>query len=217
MLRSYTSGTMPPSSPSELPRFAPLRRSLLSRATAAALCAIGVFLFLVATASAGAQVKPSAYDVKAAYLFNFGKFMRMSGIPEEPHHPTFDICVLGHDPIGHVLDDITANESIDKRAVHVMRIADAYAAKDCQVVFISAEEGDGIRADLTALGKADVLTVSDAPDFLKEGGMIQFVMQQNHVRFAVNLDAVNRTRLVLSSELLRVALTVTGKPPEGQP
>jgi hypothetical protein len=47
--------------------------------------------------------------------------------------------------------------------------------------------------------------------------MIQFMTQQDHVRFAVNLDAVDRTHLVLSSELLRVALSVTGRPPEDQP
>jgi hypothetical protein len=183
----------------------------------ALLYAITALVFPLATAAAFAQAKPSEYEVKAAYLFNFGKFIRLSGAQENARRSTFDICVLGHDPLGHVLDDITANESIDNRAVHVVRIADAYAARGCQVVFISSDEGDGIRADLVALGNADVLTVSDAPDFLKDGGMIQFVMRQNHVRFAVDLDAVNRTHLVLSSELLRVALSVTKKPPEGQP
>jgi hypothetical protein len=166
--------------------------------------------------SAFSQPKPSEYDVKAAYLFNFGKFMHLSGSAVNAQHETFDICVLGRDPIGHVLDDITTHESISNHAVRVQRVADAYAAKECQVVFISAEEGDGISADLAALGKADVLTVSDAPDFLRSGGMIQFVTQRGHVRFAVNLDAVQHTHVVLSSELLRVALSVTGKP-EGQP
>ena len=75
-----------------------------------------------------------------------------------------------------------------------------------------------MHADLAALGSADVLTVSDAPDFLKQGGMVQFLIVDKHVRFAVNLDAVDRTHLVLSSELLRVASAVTGKPSaEGLP
>jgi hypothetical protein len=172
---------------------------------------------LLVVAGAVAQPKPSEYDVKAAYLFNFGKFMRLSGAAAAQRHANFEICILGHDPIGHVLDDLTANETIDNRAVRVVRVTDAYAARECDVVFISPDEGEGIRADLTALGKSDVLTVSDAPEFLKAGGMVQFVTQGNHVRFAVNLDAVGRTHLVLSSELLRVALTVTGKPAEGQP
>jgi hypothetical protein len=173
--------------------------------------------FVLAIAGGMAQPKPSEYDVKAAYLFNFGKFMRLSGGAATPRHPNFEICILGRDPIGHVLDDLTANESIDNRAVRVVRVTDGYAARECDVAFVSAEEGEGIQADLTALGKSDVLTVSDAPQFLKAGGMIQFVTQGNHVRFAVNLDAVGRTHLVLSSELLRVALSVSGKPAEGQP
>lgn len=178
----------------------------------------GMAAWLVLTAVvATAETRPSEYDVKAAYLFNFGKFMRLSGAAPAPAHTAFNICILGHDPIGHVLDEITANETIDGRAVRVARIADAYAARDCQVVFVSADEGDGIRADLAALGTADVLTVSDAPEFLKYGGMIQFITEKNHVRFAVNLAAVNRTHLVLSSELLRVALSVAGQPSEVRP
>jgi hypothetical protein len=172
---------------------------------------------LVAAAGAAAQPKASEYDAKAAYLFNFGRFMRLSGESGALHRTEFEICILGRDPIGHVLDDMTANESIDHRAVRVRRTADALGAKECDVVYISAQEDAGIDADLSALSKADVLTVSDAPDFLKRGGMIQFVMQGDRVRFAVNLDAVSRTHLVLSSELLRVASSVVGKPPEGQP
>jgi hypothetical protein len=166
-------------------------------------------------ASATAQGKPTEYDVKAAYLLNFGRFMRLAGPSPAERRATFDLCILGRDPIGHVIDDLTARQSIDERAVRVVRIGDAYAAKGCDIVFISADEGDGVIADLAALGKADGLTVSDAPEFLKRGGMIQFVVKDKHVRFLVNLDAVNRTHLVLSSELLRVALAVTGKPPSG--
>ncbi len=182
---------------------------------------MAVLLFLLPV-SAPPQAKPSEYDVKATYLSNFGKFIHLAGsrtVPQHltPQNPTFDICILGHDPIGHQLDDITAKESIDNRTVRVVRIADAYAARACEVVFISLDEGDGIRADLAALGNADVLTVSDAPGFLKNGGMIQFLTQRNRVRFAVNLDAVGRTHLILSSELLRVACSVTGKTAKDQP
>jgi hypothetical protein len=203
---------MPFSIPSELPR--PELRGQRSGALQRAMAT----LLLLLPASALPQAKPTDYDVKAAYVFNFGKFMRVAAAESTaPRHPTFDICILGRDPIGPVLDGITAKESIENRAVRVVRTADAYAAQGCEILFISSGEGDGIRADLAALGKADVLTVSDAPDFLKDGGMIQFVMQQSHVRFAVNLEAVEHTHLVLSSELLRVALSVTGKPREVQP
>lgn len=172
---------------------------------------------LLFSAIAFAQAKPSDDDVKAADLFNFGRFIRLNGVDASAQqHPTFDICILGHDPIGHVLDDVAAKEPIGKRAARIVRVPDAYAARECDMVFISADEGDGVHADLAALGNADVLTVSDAPDFLKNGGMIQFVKQRSRVRFAVNLEAVSHTHLVLGSELLRVALTVKGKSPEAQ-
>ncbi len=201
-----------------MPRSTPFKpRLVLSCKVAMSfLRRIAARALLVAATVVFAQPRPSESDVKAAYLLNFGKFLRLSGVPTGSRPPTFDICVLGHDPIGHVLDDVTAHESIDSRTVRVVRIADAYAARGCQVLFISPDEGDGIHADLAALGNADVLTVSDAPDFLKDGGMIQFVTLRQHVRFAVDLDAVNRTHLVLSSELLRVALSVTGKLPEAR-
>jgi hypothetical protein len=178
---------------------------------------LGALSLLLAAAFSQAQSRPSEYDVKAAYLFNFGKFMRVSSPALEEHRRNFEICILGRDPIGHVLDDITANASIANRAVRVMRMTDALVTKECDVVYISADEGNAIPADLAALGRADVLTVSDAPDFLKHGGMIQFVIEESHVRFAVNLYAVGRTHLILSSELLRVASSVVGMPPEEQP
>jgi hypothetical protein len=186
-------------------------RTVVRRAAAALLLAS-------AAGSAVAQSRPSEYDVKAAYLFNFGKFFRLVGGAAGSRSATFDICLLGHDTIGHQLEEITASQYIAGRQVRIARIGDAHAGKGCDILFISADEGDGMHADLAALGSADVLTVSDAPDFLKQGGMVQFLIVDKHVRFAVNLDAVDRTHLVLSSELLRVASAVTGKPSaEGLP
>jgi hypothetical protein len=205
--------------------FSLLRMSLRVQVAAVVCAAMAVAAAIAALAQSGTagqpaqapEVAPAGYDVKAAYLLNFGRFLRLDGVPSASRRTTFDICVLGHDFMGHLLDDIAANQTIDDRAVRVLRVGDAYGAKDCDIVFLSLDEGDGIPLDLDAIGKSDVLTVSDAPDFLKYGGMIQFVNEDNRVRFEVNLDAVNRTHIVLSSELLRVASSVTGGPqPEAQ-
>jgi YfiR/HmsC-like len=157
--------------------------------------------------------RPNEYEVKAAYLLNFGKFMHLSAGSDALRRTTFDICILGRDPIGHSIDDIAANETIDGHEVRILRVADASQAHTCAVVFVSAQEGERIREDLAILSGSDALTVSDAREFLREGGMIQFVNEQDHVRFEVNLNAVDRTHLVLSSELLRVAASVEGNPP----
>ncbi len=155
--------------------------------------------------------RPSEYDVKAAYLLNFGRFVRQAD--GQAPRTSFDICLLGHDPMGQTIDELAANQSIDNVPVHVRRIPDVTQTKGCTILFISSDEDDHLREDLAILSSVDVLTVSDASDFLDRGGMIQFVLIQNHVRFAVNLNAVNRAHLTLSSELLRVASSVTGKPP----
>jgi hypothetical protein len=204
-------------------RFSLLRSSLQLQVALVACVAMAVALAIAGFAQNGAPVTtgaagPTDYGVKAAYLLDFGRFLRLDGTPSSPRRATFDICVLGHDFMGHLLDEIAANQMIGDRAVRVLRVGDAYGARDCDIVFLSPDEGDGIPLDLDAIGKADVLTVSDAQDFLKYGGMIQFVNEDTHVRFAVNLDAVNRTHIVLSSELLRVASSVTGgRAPEEQP
>jgi hypothetical protein len=158
--------------------------------------------------------KPTEDDVKAAYLINFGKFVRRS-VTTAPRS-SFDICLVGRDGIGPSLDSLAANSTVDNLPVHIEHLADVSATKSCAIVFLSSTEGDRIREDLAILGNSDILTVSDARDFLERGGMIQFILVSNHVRFSVNLDAVSRTHLVLSSELLRVAASVSGKPSTGE-
>jgi hypothetical protein len=157
--------------------------------------------------------KPTEYDVKAAYLLNFGKFVRP--ISNQATSTSFDICLLGHDPMGQALDDLAANQTIDNLPIHVRRIPDVTQTSNCTILFMSADEDDHLRENLAILASSSVLTVSDAPDFIDRGGMIQFLLIENHVRFAVNLNAVNHAHLVLSSELLRVASSIVGKPSAG--
>ncbi|HEY3705440.1 MAG TPA: YfiR family protein [Terracidiphilus sp.] len=161
-------------------------------------------------ATTWAQNRLSEYAVKAAYLFNFGKFVRFTSADTAAKGQSFDICIVGEDPLGHTLDDLTANERLDDKPVRVVRVKRAEEAGDCEIAYISAAEGTRITGDLNALRSRTVLTVSDAPDFLQHGGMIQFLTVEKHVRFAVNLDAVRAAQLSLSSELLRVASSVKG-------
>lgn len=164
--------------------------------------------FLLSSNLLPAQSKPSEYTVKAAYLLNFGKFMRVSPGSVTSQND-FNICVIGEDPFGHALDDITAGEGIDGRPVRVVRLQKPDSQR-CAIAYLGISEEKRMEQDLAAFRGTDTLTVSDAPDFLKRGGMIQFLLVSDHVRFSVNLDPVRRTHLVLSSDLLRVASSVSG-------
>jgi len=178
--------------------------------------ALAASLLLARTAGASfapPPAKPSDFDAKAAQLLNLGKFVRLSR--QGPTRTAFDICTVGHDAMASSLEGIASGARINNLPVRITPLKDISGAKSCAIVFLSAAENARVREDLAILGSADILTVSDAPDFLEHGGMIQFVPVSGHVRFAVNLNAVNRTHLVLSSELLRVASSVSGRPPTG--
>lgn len=166
-------------------------------------------------ASGSAQTRTSQNDVEAAYLLDFGKFTRLSTGSKALRRATFDICIVGQDLIGPGIDKLAAKDTIDGRPVRVLHGIGASQARTCAIVFISTHFGNEIREDLDILSSADVLTVGDSPDFLKDGGMIQFVIENHHVRFAVNLNSVRKAHLALSSQLLRVALYVKGQPQPG--
>lgn len=178
-------------------------------------CAVALLALISLWPQLPAQGRPSQYDVEAAYLLDFGKFTQLSAGSQALRHATFDICIVGRDPIGPSIDRLAANDTVDGHAVRVLHGIDASQARTCAIALIGTHTSDAIRQDLEMLSNADVLTVGDSPEFLNDGGMIQFVMQQNHVRFAVNLNAVRKAHLVLSSELLRVALYVQGEPKPG--
>jgi sulfur transfer complex TusBCD TusB component (DsrH family) len=171
-----------------------------------------VLLLLASNIAAFSQPRPSAFDVKAAYLLNFGKFMRTGNAVSAASREAFDVCVVGEDGIEAALKDLAAGQNIDNRPVQIVRVKDGVQARSCQIAYLSDSEGARMDKDLEELRGADALTVGNSSTFLAQGGMIQFLLLSNHVRFAVNLEAVKKTHIVLSSELLRVAYSISGKP-----
>jgi hypothetical protein len=172
-----------------------------------------IIAFCMIAALAYPQSRMPEYAVKAAYLFNFGKFVRFASSDAVNNRQSFDICILGEDPLGHTLDELTSNERLDSKPVRVVRLKNASDARGCAIAYISSSEGLRVVPDLDALRGQPVLTVSDDANFLQRGGMIQFVIIENHVRFAVNLGAARNAQLSLSSELLKVAISVNLETP----
>lgn len=161
-----------------------------------------------------AQAKPSEYEVKAAYLYNFGKFVEWPAKIEEGDK-TFVICLLGQDPFGPALDATIAGETVRNKMVVAKRVSRVQEATACQILFVSSSEESRLKQILTALDRMSVLTVSDMAQFTDRGGMIQFVTQESHVHFEINLPAAERAGLAVSSELLKVATGVRRNPQSG--
>jgi hypothetical protein len=165
---------------------------------------------LVLLASAIAQSKPTQYEVKAAYLLNFAKFVKWP--PAPALEDTFKICLLGSDPYGAILPLTVRGERLDDKSIEVKRISAPKEAAGCRIVYVGSSEQGRLAAVLPILIDQHALVVSDLPNFCERGGVIGFLMEGDRVRFEVNLDAAQAAGLNMSSDLLRVATTVKKNP-----
>jgi hypothetical protein len=161
-----------------------------------------------------ANSKPTEYEVKAAYLYNFGRFVKWPSRTGAPQSNSFNICVVGQDHFGAALNNL-ADETIAGESVAVKRLQTSKDATNCRILYISASEDSQLEQILTVLEGSSVLTVSDMPQFSQRGGMVQFVFDGSRVRFEINLASADHAGLTLSSELLKLAVNVRKSSPSG--
>jgi hypothetical protein len=186
----------------------PMGRHLARRAQFAS----AAFAVTIAVASNLPAQAPQTteYQVKAAYLAHFSKFVAWPA--NVPKSESFNICVLGQDPFGGALDSAVAGETINSSPLAAKRISRPQDALHCRVLFISSSEDSHWKEILAALKPLSVLTVSDMREFTRRGGIVQFILDGNRVRFEVNLTATGPAGLTLSSELLKLAVNVRRNP-----
>ena len=192
------------------------KRGKCSARASRLLALLFLLLPFIATSAFAQQVHPTESQVKAAYLYNFGKFVRWP--TDHPNADSMAICILGKDPFGEVLDSTVEGASIDGRKITVKRLVNAAdISKDiapCSILFVSISEEGRLAPLLAAAQRQGLLTVSDIPHFAEHGGIIGLVMQENKIRFEVNRGAAEQSHVALSSELLKVAVRVIEKPPQ---
>jgi YfiR/HmsC-like len=149
--------------------------------------------------------QPTEYQLKAAFLFNFAKFVDWpAGSFASPQTP-FSICVLGPDPFGRTLDDSLAGKTLSGRAIQVRRCQTDAETRSCQIVFASRSQSHRLPEILQSLKGTNVLLVGESDDFAASGGAIEFFLQEDHVRFRINPDAASRAGIMISSKLLSLA------------
>ena len=145
------------------------------------------------------------HEIKAAFLFNLGKFVTWPASSFKSANAPFYICVLGNDPFGERLDVITADQIIFSHPVAVRRIATATEVLGCHSVFISDSEQLRVPAIFAALKKQPVLTVSDMDNFVAQGGMVQFSPRNNKIRLMLDPKALSDASLKASARLMQIA------------
>lgn len=151
---------------------------------------------------------PGEYQLKAAFLFNFAKFIDWpAGSFATPQSP-FTICILGVDPFGRAMDDVWQGKSVGDRSAAVERSKNLADARRCEIVFISSSEKRRVPEILDGLRGSNALVVGETEGFAADGGAIQFTIVEDHVRFLINTDAAERAGLKVSSKLLSLARVV---------
>ena len=147
------------------------------------------------------------YEIKAAYLYNFINYIDWPADALPPAGGTITIGIVGENPFGEALGPLNGKQ-IKGRKLVVKQITDAKDMAQCQIVFISASEKQRVAELLEKIKGARILTVSEIEGFAARGGIINFISEQNKVRFEINPDAARGLGLTISSDLLKLAKIV---------
>lgn len=150
------------------------------------------------------------YQLKAAYLFNFAKFTEWPAASLPAGAPV-TICIAGRDPFGDALAGLES-KMLQSRPVRVRRGVHAEDLRGCQIVFITDNDERRMQDLLRAAESASTLTLSDIDGFVEQGGMIGLITRENRILFDVNFDMTHRANVKLSSQVLKLARSVRGRP-----
>jgi hypothetical protein len=163
--------------------------------------------------SMAAESASLEYKVKAAFLYNFAKFIEWptNRFPE-PDSPII-IGVVGEDPFGSILDDTVKGKTINGRPFLIRRLARGKDLKQCHLLFMSRSLNQDIEIILAGLKSQSVLTVSEAEQFARRGGMIALLIVDNTVKFEINLDTTEAAGLKVSAKLASVARVIKREAP----
>jgi hypothetical protein len=171
------------------------RRALLAAAIAAVL------------APPASHAENREYQLKSAFLFNFIKFVDWPAQALPESNPNIRVCVAGRAALAAVQETING-KPVKGKTVVVAPFNGPQDLGNCQVLFISAGEQGRAKSILDAARNASVLTVGESEGFTHSGGIINFTSESNKIRFEINPEAAERSRLSVSSQLLKLAKVV---------
>lgn len=149
---------------------------------------------------------PSEYRLKAAFLFNFAKFVEWPPEAFAEKTSPFILGVLGDNPFGNELEQTVAGKKVNDYPITVQTFRTAAEATNCHILFISNSEKKRLPEIIQRLHGTAVLTVSETERFIETGGMINFVSENNKIRFQINDEAAKAAGLKISSKLLSLAV-----------
>jgi len=166
-----------------------------------------VFAVVLLALSAPAQALDE-YQVKAAFLYNFAKFVEWPAAAFKTSTDPILVCVLGRNPFGNALEEAIRGKSIAGRSFAYRHVSDAAGASACQILFVGGDESKHFRSLLESLKPMGILTVGETQGFAADGGVINFKLDDGRVRFEINVEAAEHEQLHISAKLLSLAQIV---------
>jgi len=175
------------------------------------MAALALCLGLAPSALPTEEPRPlDEYAVKAAFLYNFAKFVDWPESVFAAHPDTHMFCIYGLDPFGANLDAL-AGKLVHDRRIAVARLSGPGELARCQLVFLPAAEKGRLAELRAAVAGRPVLLVGEEASFVARGGMIDFFLQGGHVRFEIDPKKAAAAGLHVSSKLLGLARIAEGE------
>jgi hypothetical protein len=176
-----------------------------SRAASLGLAAV-VALCAPRSAACVAVTEANEARLKAAFIYNFAAFTEWPSEARGAAGNPVVLGVLGDDELLDAMAETLRTKVLAGRPVIVRGLVDVEDAHGCHVVYVGRRGGVDLAPTLEHLAGEHVLTVGDGVPFLRAGGVVCFTVQEDTLRFQVDMEAARRARLKLSSQLLRLAI-----------
>lgn len=146
------------------------------------------------------------YEVKAAFLVNFFKFVEWPSRARDGS-AGYMLCIYGSDPFGQYAKALDGSK-VRGKVLEVKKVSSTRSLKGCNMLFVSSSERRRINSVLDSVRGADLLTVGDTDGYAQSGIMVNFFIEENKVRFEINMNAIKRAKINVSSQLLKLGRIV---------
>lgn len=166
-----------------------------------------VIFFLFGTGAGFSAEKPSEYQIKAAYLYNFAKFIKWPENTFKNNASPIIVGILGENTMTAHLIPLSLRK-VRNHPIKIRHINSLKEAHGCQLLYIDIEKPDQLIQILDALKSTPIVTIGDYKDFASGGGIIQFVTIRERLRFIINHDTARKNKIQIDAQLLSLAIDV---------
>lgn len=167
---------------------------------------VSMMLTFAVITTANAQSQADEYAIKAAFLYKFGLFVQWPTTAFSSLGSAVNLCIVGDDPFGNSLDTVVAGQQINGRDVVIRRMKTVEPNSPCHILYAGGSEEQSKAEIIDTVRGSNVLTVTDGPT--SRPGIIHFVVANNRIHFDIDEEAAAQNELVVSSQLMNLALNI---------